>query len=128
ANTEIGNVHGATLAVAVPVTAAKQLSHHQRQVSPLGDSMPVPAMGADDLIVAAQSRTYPHSDRFLANVSMHHPRDIASVKFFDRSLIEGTNGGHLAIHGKQLLRLEGHRRLLSSTDTLTCRYCTPLRP
>src|SRR5262249_60600754 len=78
----------------------------------------MPTMRADDLVVAAQGRTYPHSDRFLANVGVHHPRDIPSVKFFDRSLVEGANSRHLTIHGEQLLRREGHCRLLSLTATL----------
>src|SRR5215510_16422460 len=53
ANAEIGNVHGAALAVAVTVTAAKQFGHHEFQVGAFGDGMPMPTVRADDLVVPA---------------------------------------------------------------------------
>src|SRR5215831_635813 len=71
ADAEIGNMHGAALAVAITVTAPKQLGHHEFQVGALGDGMSVPTVRADDLVVPAQGSTDTHRDGFLAQVGMH---------------------------------------------------------
>jgi hypothetical protein len=113
ADTEIGDVHGTALAVTVAVTAAKQLGHHAFQVGPFGDSVAMPTMRADDLVVPAQSGTDSHRYRFLAKVGVYDTRNVPSVKFFHRPVVKGTDGRHQAIHGEELLRLEGHGRLLS---------------
>ena len=100
ADTEIGNVHGTTLAVTVAVAAAKQLGHHAFQVGSFGDSVAMPTVCADDLVVPAQSGTDSHRDRFLAKIGVHNTGNIPSMKFFHCPIVKGANGRHQAIHGE----------------------------
>src|SRR5215470_12991925 len=99
-DTEIGDVHGPALAVTVAIAAAKQLGHHALQVSPFGDSVAMSTVRADDLVVPAQGGADAYCYRFLAQVRMHNTGNVASVKFFYRPIVKGTDSRHQAIHGK----------------------------
>ena len=51
---KIGDVHGAAFAFAVAGLSAVQFSHHPIQIGTLGETVPVTAVGADDLVVPVQ--------------------------------------------------------------------------
>jgi hypothetical protein len=96
-------MHGAAFAPAVSVAAAKQLGHHALEICTFGNRMPVATMRADNLVVTAQGTTHPYGNRFLANIGMHHPRNIAGMKLFHGTPVKLAYGDHLAIYLKQLL-------------------------
>ena len=55
ADAEIGDVHGAALALAVAGLPAVELGHHALEVGALGDAVAVAAMRRDDLVAAARA-------------------------------------------------------------------------
>src|SRR2546423_11277403 len=70
ADPEIGDVHGAALALAVACLPSVELGHHALQVGTLGDAVAVAPMRRDDLVAAVESRTDAHCDCLLADVAV----------------------------------------------------------
>ena len=77
ADAEIGDVHGAALALAVAGLPPVQLGHHAVQVGALGDAVAVAAMRRDDPVAAIERRTDADGDRLLADVAVHDAVDLA---------------------------------------------------
>ena len=105
---EVGDVHGAALALAVAVGAAEQLGHHAPDVGALGDAVAVAAVGAGDAIARRQVRAHPDRDRLLAHVGMHRAVDLAGHPQLDGPLVELPDQDHRAQHLDQLRLVERH--------------------
>jgi hypothetical protein len=59
AHREVGDVHGAALALVVARGAAEQLAHHARGVRPLGQGVAVAAVGGGQQVFALQVEAHP---------------------------------------------------------------------
>ena len=94
---EIGDVHGAALALAQAVAAAVDLLHHADDVAALGDAMTVAAMRGDDVVVVGELLAHADGDRFLAGVEVREAGDIAGRDLHVQALLELANRLHLAI-------------------------------
>ncbi len=79
AHAEVGDVHGAALALAAAGALSEQLGHHVLQVGALGDGMAVPPVGALDIVGLSQVRHDARGSGFLADVQVDEPGDF-SVK------------------------------------------------
>lgn len=84
--------------MAVAVTAAKELCHHPLDIRPFGNGMTVPPMRAGNLIVPPQGGAHPHCDGLLADIGVHHTRDVTGMKFRHCPLVEVTDHRHVTIH------------------------------
>src|SRR5258705_11141250 len=71
ADTEIGDVHRAALALAVAGLPAIQLGHHAVEVGALGDAMAVAPMRRDDPVALTERGADANRDRLLADVAVH---------------------------------------------------------
>src|SRR5262244_2936610 len=72
----VEEVHRATLALGEPVPAAEELGHHAPGIGPLGDAMPVLAVGRDHVVPRAYHRGGTHRHRLLADVEVEKPADL----------------------------------------------------
>src|SRR3990172_9497108 len=93
----IGNVHRAAFAPAITGLFAEQLREHAIHRRAFGQAMPVSAMRAGDVVVAAQGFTHANGHRLLPDVQMRQPRHLrGSVKLVDL-LFELADFRHLLI-------------------------------
>ena len=72
-------VHAAAAALRTAGRAAEQLGEQLAGRHALGEGVPVPAMRAEDDVVAAQVGTDPGGDRLLPDVRMAGPMDQAAL-------------------------------------------------
>src|SRR5207244_4047298 len=77
ADTEIGDVHGAALALAVSGLPPVELGHHAVEVGALGDAVAVAAVRRDDPVAAVERRADADRDRLLTDIAMHDAVDLA---------------------------------------------------
>ena len=91
---EIGDVHGAALALAVAVHAPEQLGHHAPDVGALGDAMAVAAVGAGHAVSHRQGRAHADRDRLLTDVRVHRAVDLARDAELDGPLVELPDQDH----------------------------------
>src|SRR5215510_9891922 len=96
---KVGNVHGATLALTIAGSTAKQLGHHAFDIGALGNAMAVAAVRASDVIRILQMCTNRHSHGFLTDVGMQGPHDFALAGLIFRLLLEEANAPHARIDG-----------------------------
>ena len=94
-------MHRATLALAVAGALAVQLGHHTFEVRPLGNTVAVAAVGADDLIVALEVGADAGRHRFLSDVAVDDAIDSAGLKVVRGALLKTADG----LHGAQQLQL-----------------------
>src|SRR6185437_4452757 len=66
----VGDVHAATLAVAVACLLAQQFSEHQVNLGALGDAVAVAAMRAGDVVILPQRSADADGDRFLSAIEV----------------------------------------------------------
>jgi hypothetical protein len=116
AGVEVGDVHGAALALAVAGGLAKQLRHHQVEAAALGDAVAVAAVGAGDVVLGAQRGAGADGDGLHADVGVGGAADQAFHEELDDLGVEVADRPHLAVEvDEQLagegrrLRLDGHR-------------------
>ena len=80
ADVEVGDVHRATLAVAVPGRFAEQLGEHQPHVATLGDAVTVAAVSAGDRVVGPEVGADADGHRLLASVEVHRAGDSSPAR------------------------------------------------
>ena len=113
---EIGDVHGAALALAVAGLPPVELGHHAVEVGALGDAVAVAAMRRDDPVAAIERGTDADGDCLLADVAVHDAVDLAGMVVGRGAFLEAADGEHLAQHltllvGRQVRReAHGHGR------------------
>ncbi len=94
---EVGDVHGAALAVAQAGGLAHEFLHHAHHVTALGDGVTVTPVGAAHHVVVGQQHAQPNGDRLLTVRSMHEAGNIAFFKFDHGPFLEQADGLHGAI-------------------------------
>ena len=102
AHREVGNVHGAALALVVARGAAEQLAHHACGVRPLGQGVAVPAVGGSQQVFTLQVEAHARSHGLL-------PGGQVQRSAHQRGLGGGCQapGGHAALAGHLGRILEG---------------------
>ena len=112
AHREVGDVHGAALALAIAVHPPEQLRHHAADVGALGDAMAMAPVGADHAVAHGQGRAHPDRHGLLAHVGMHRAVDLPGHPQLDGQLVELPDQ-----HLDEVRRVERHR--VTSPDRLT---------
>ena len=97
-NAEIGDMHGAALALAVAGLPTVELGHHAVEVGALGDAVAVATMRRDDPIAAIERCTDADGDRLLTDVAVHDAVDLAGMVVSRGAFFEAADGEHLAQH------------------------------
>ena len=87
-------MHRATLAPADALVLAVDLLHHALHVAAFGDGVTVAAVGAGDVVVAAQVSADSGGDSFLARVEVYEARDVTRGELGVQPLLELSNGPH----------------------------------
>ena len=114
ADLEIGDVHGAALALAVTGRTTEELGHHAVDVSAFGDAVAVAAMGTGDVIGILQVGTDRHRHAFFTNVGVQGPHYFALAGLVFRLFLEQANAPHALIHLEELFRRGSFNRHPSS--------------
>ena len=91
-------MHGTTFAPAVTSLFPQQLREHAVNGGAFCQAMAVTAMGAGNVVIAAQSCAYPHSDRLLANIEMGQAGHFGAQIQLVHMLFKNTDFEHLLIH------------------------------
>ena len=104
ADLEIGDVHGAALALAVTGGTAKELGHHAIDIGALGNAVAVAAVGAGDVIRVLQVRADGHPHAFFTDVGMQGSHHLTLAGLVFRLLLEQAYAPHALIHVEELFR------------------------
>ena len=103
-DTEIGVVHRAALALAATGAPAQQLGHALLWVQPLGDGLSVAAVGAGQVVVAAQWKDRADGGGFLADAGVQRAAQLTAEEEGDGLLLEAADQQHRAVHAAQVGR------------------------
>ena len=98
-------VHASAPSARTARIAPVKLCNQRSRLKPLGESMTVAAVGAENGIRFAQLRTHPGRDGFLADVGVAGPVDQSALMRTCQALLDHPNGQHLPIMRQQLLLL-----------------------
>src|SRR5204862_1725233 len=112
ADAEIGDVHGAALALAVACLPPVELGHHALEVGTLGDAVAVAPMRRDDLVAVVERRADADRYRLLADVAVNDAVNLAGVVVGRGPLLEAADGEHLAQHFPLLVGRKVHGQTL----------------
>ena len=108
----IGDVHRAAASPAIAGLFPAKLRHHLRELSPLGNAVPVPAVGGGDVVGRLDRRTGPNRNRLLPGVQVRGSRDDVLGEKLHHLLFEVPDLHHLAQIGQKrffvLLAQFGH--------------------
>jgi len=74
---EVGNVHAAPAATALPRLLAEKLRHYPVQPHSLADALPVPPVGRRHAILRIEGGAYGHAGRLLPDAEMSSPVHLA---------------------------------------------------
>ena len=97
----VGDVHGAALATVGTAGLAIQLGHHRRYRHPLGDAVPVAAVGGGNPVVRSQGGTDADRDGLFPDVVVGGAeRNAALHQGFD-AVLEVPDEYHALVHGQQ---------------------------
>ena len=96
-------VHAAAAPLRAAGRAAEQLGEQLAGRHALGQGVPVPAVGAEDDVVAAQMRTNPGGDRLLPHVRMTGPMNQPALMRSRQLLLAAPDQDHGAIEGQELV-------------------------
>ena len=94
---DVGDVHGAALAVAQAFLASPDLLHHPFDIAALGEAMAVAAMGRDDLVSVGQMLANAHRDGFLPAIKVGETGDLAALDLFMKTFLEFADQLHLPV-------------------------------
>ena len=110
ADLEVGDVHGAALAVAGAALAAEQLAHHGERVGALGDGVAVAAVGGEQDVGSREIGAHADRHRLLADGGMDGTEHELLLEALERRLLEGANAQHGAVVAQEPRRIEIARR------------------
>src|SRR5207247_257831 len=94
----VEQVHRAALALRAAGRLPEQLGHHGARRDAADQRLAVLTVGADHVIVVAQRRKRADRHRFLADIEMAEPADLAQRVGLRRLLLEVTDQQHLSQH------------------------------
>ena len=94
---DIGDMHGAALALAQAFGAAPDFLHHPLHIAALGKAVPVAAVGGDDLVFGIEMFAHAHGHRFLAAIEVGEPGDLAGGDHIVQAFLERPDRGHPSI-------------------------------
>ena len=94
---KVGNVHGATLALTIAGSAAKEFGHHLLDIGALGDAMAVATVRTGDIIGLREMRADGNGHGFLANVRMQGAHDFALAGLVFRLFLEQADAPHARV-------------------------------
>ena len=96
-------MHAAAAPLRATGRAAEELGEQLARRHALGQGVPVPAMSAEDDVVAAQMRTHAGGDRLLPDVSMTGPVNQPALMRLRQLLFAAPDQDHGAIKGQELV-------------------------
>ena len=96
-------VHAAAASLGTAGRAAEKLGEQLAGRHALGQCVPVPAVRAEDDVVAAQMRTNPGGDRLLPDVGMTGPVNQPALMRSRQLLFAAPDQDHRAIKGQELV-------------------------
>src|SRR5208282_1778701 len=104
---QVGDVHGAALAVAAAGLAAVDLGHHLVHVYAPGDAVAVAAVRAGDAVTVVQVAADADRRRLLARVQVDESGDIAARELRVHALLELADRPHRPVDVEQVLSGQG---------------------
>ncbi len=96
-------MHAAAAPLGTAGRAAEQLGEQLAGRHALGQGVPVPAVGAEDDVVAAQMRTNPGGDRLLPDVSMTGPMNQTALMRSRQLLFATADQNHCTIECQEVV-------------------------
>jgi hypothetical protein len=105
---DVGDVHGAALALAHSRRTAEQLGHHARHLHALGDAVAVTAMGGADHVAVPQMRADARRHRLLAGVEMQEARQSSGRHQLRELLLEEPDHPHAPVGVAELIPRQIH--------------------
>ena len=108
----IGNMHGATFALANPRGLAEQLSHHAPHVHPFCNTVAMSAMGRGHIVSVREMGTNPDSYGFFPGIEMHKARDFPLPELSTDPGFKHTDELHTLIDPQELVFGNIHTALL----------------
>jgi hypothetical protein len=107
---QVGDVHGAALALADAGLLAIDLGHHPVYVHTLGDAVAMAAVGGGDAILVGEVRHDAGGGCLLAGIEVDESGDLAGGELHVEPFFEGTDGAHDPVGMQQLVsgQVSGH--------------------
>ena len=94
---EVGDVHRAAEALAVPGSPAEHLGHHPAHVGAGGDQVAVRAVVADEVVAGAHDACGAGGDRLLPDAAVRGADDHAFAEELRRAFLEHADPQHHAV-------------------------------